>query len=180
MGSKRDDVRPRSWRPDRPKSVGRLTPPCHKATVQPSVASANLAGAVAPLDLAAARAMPRGPRDHLSTTSYSKATPFGSFSLNHSSARSGLANTLISTRQGWLISIPGDPEMRSRRFPIRDCRRAGWAISSSGPARRRLSVPVGCGVLACLDPQWPNLNFALTNYLCALLYTGRNDYPSPA
>jgi hypothetical protein len=69
---------------------------------------------MAPLDLAAAWAMPRGPRDHLSTTSYSKATPSGSFSLNHSSARSGLANTLISTRQGWLVSIPGDPEMRFR------------------------------------------------------------------
>ena len=72
---------------------------------------------MAPLDLAAAWAMPRGPRDHLSTTSYSKATCSGSFSLNHSSSRSGLANTLISTRQGWLVSIPGDPEMRFQALP---------------------------------------------------------------
>jgi hypothetical protein len=37
--------------------------------------------------------------------------------LNHSSSRSGLANTLISTRQGWLVSIPGDPEMRFQALP---------------------------------------------------------------
>jgi hypothetical protein len=130
-------------------------------------------------------------------------------------------NEFVTARHGWLVSVPGDPEMRFQALPDSalpaSLRAMGYIVEPIGETQRILphaiverfsrradgelepitpdstaavaevrshagiaivvEYDLRAPVMPRLGGHWPNL---ITNYLCALLYTGRNDYPSPA